>query len=142
MDNDQTEYGKDVQAIVRRIRGEIQDGDITPTQDQPNFPFSQPVRTSNRWQEQYGQDFNGYEARLYGHEVDQEVDQVELEYQPRMPHQQTTCKFNRAQEQPGESPNVAFSQFHRRQEPYQSLFLPPLNEFTYSNPEDRLDDYG
>ena len=138
MDNDQTGYGKEVQAIVRRIRGEIQDEGITPTQDQPNFPFSQPARTSNMWQEQYGRGSNGYQTRLYG----QEVDPVELEYRTRMPHQQTPCKSSRAPEQPGESPNVVLSQLYRRQMPYQSLFDPPLDEFTYSKPEDRLDDYG
>lgn len=135
MDNYQTQYGEEVQTIVRRVRGEIQDEDITPTQDQLNF---QPARTSNSWQDQYGRGSNGYQTRLYGHEVDQ----VELGYRPRIPHQQTTFKSNRAPEQPGESSNVVLSQFHRPQEPYQSLFDPPLDEFTYSNPEDRLDDYG
>lgn len=137
MDNYQTGYGKDVQAIVRRARGDIQDEDITPTQNQPNFPFSQPARTSNSWQDQYGQGSNGYQNRLYGHEVDQ----AELGYRPRIPDQQTPCKSNRALE-PGERPNVVPAQFHRRQEPYQSLFDPPLDEFTYSKPEDRLDEYG
>lgn len=137
MDNYQTGYGKDVQAIVRRARGDIKDEVITPTQNQPNFPFSQPARTSNIWQDQYGQGSNGYQNRLYG----LEVDQAELGYRPRIPDQQTPRKFNRALE-PGERPNVVPAQFHRRQEPYQSLFDPPLDEFTYSKPEDRLDEYG
>lgn len=137
MDNYQTEYGNEVQAIVSRARGDIQDEDITPTHNQPNFPFSQPARTSNSWQDQYGQGSRGYQNHLYGHEVDQ----AELGCRPRIPHQQTTCRSSRAPE-PGERPNVVPAQFHRRLEPYRSLFDPPLDEFTYSKPEDRLDDYG
>lgn len=137
MDNYHTEYGNEVQAIVRRARGDIQDEDITPTQNQPDFPFPQPARTSNSWQDQYGQGSNSYQNRLYGHEADQ----AELGYRPRIPHQQTTCRSNRAPE-PCERPNVVPAQFYRRQEPYQSLFDPPLDEFTYSKPEDCLDDYG
>lgn len=137
MDNYQTEYGKDVQAVVRRARGDIQDEDITPTQNHPNFPFSQPARTSESWQDQYGrQGANGYhQNRLYGHEADH---QAELGYRPYIPHQQIICRSNRAPE-PGERLNVVPAQFHMRQEPYQSLFDPPLDEFTYSNPEDHLD---
>lgn len=137
MDNYQTEYGNEAQAIVRRARGDIQDEDITPIQNQPHFPFPQPARTSNSWQDQYGQGSNTYHNRLYSHEVDQ----AELRYRPRIPHQQTNCRSNRAL-RPGERPNVVPAQFYRRQEPYQSLFDPPLDEFTYSNPEDCLDDYG
>lgn len=138
MDNDQTGYGKEVQAILRQIRGETQDDDITQTRNQPNVPFSQPACTSNRWQQPYGRGSNGLQTRLYGHGVDQ----VELQYRPRIPHQQTTSNANRAPEQHGESPNDVRSHFHRQQEPYQSRFDPSLADFMYSQPDDHLDDYG
>lgn len=139
MDNHQVEdYGKDLQAILRQIREETQDEDITQTMYQQNVPFSQPARTSIRWQQQYGRGSNGLQTRLYGHEVDQ----AELEYRPRIPHQETNCNSNRAPEQHSESLNDVRSHFHRRQEPYQSRFDPPLDELMYSKPEDRLDDYS